>query len=425
MFTRWNQQEVCPEKVKSLSKELGLSPYLCRILLQKGIQSPEEAQPFLDPQIHHLHHADQMASLVRFAKMLQQIQVKKSSIGLLVNTSIDSIIACVLLQEILATRGIAHQIYFSSLPEMIEQAQIIRIGFMAMPTDNQDWWVSPMCPSREEVNILSSKGESVYPYQDLSAAGLIYKLADYLSWNLDWPIEPNKMLELVALACAVDEFPMTGENRVMTHLGMQKIRTKPGEFFKKLIQLKFLGQSINTKTLQFKVGSLLQEMLYTNQETTIMNWISGKELNQIEDILQLIKLNRKVQFESVQTIFKEAERMVLQRHSRSKHCIVLYRPQWPKSALRKAAYKLADRFRRPCLLATQLKDGQIYAVIKSNIDLPLLNSLSEIADQFDSWLPGPACAVLSTQRNHLQMIANQLDNFIEKEIGEQLRTQEI
>ncbi|MEM6725849.1 MAG: hypothetical protein AAF598_17540 [Bacteroidota bacterium] len=431
MLTRWKHQAVCPEKVQQLSKELGLSPYLSSLLLQRGINNSEEAQPFLDPQIDHLHQAEQLQGITLLARQLDQARQQKEQIQLVINQSIDALASASIFQQILLAGQIPFQVQFSSDTDNTSENWSIYIGFQAPegePANPKNWWISPCFePSdhQQKIRILSAKGTSEYPYQELSATGLAYKLADHLAEARAWPIEPNAMLELVALSCTVGEYPMTGENRIMTFLGMQKIKSKPGPFFQELKRLKLLNQTINSKTLQFKVGSFLQEMLQTDQSREILNWLQGKDLEQIEALLKMIKLGRKAQVEGIQTVFKEAERMVLQRHSRSTHCIVLYRPQWPKACLRKAAFKLADRFGRPCLLATQTKDQQIYGILKSNTDLELTRALTGIFHQFKSWIPGPSSSAFITQKSDLQRIANQLDQFMENEIGPQLKTQEI
>jgi len=247
MLTRWKHQEVCPEKVQQLSKELGLSPYLCSILLQRGIQSSEEAQPFLDPQIDHLHEAEQLPSLLVLARQINQARNQQEYVGLIINHSIDALASASILQQVLQAGNIKIDLHFQ-IPKALDQYDwCLYVGFQAPKTatkNSKDWWISPSCipgTATSNPNILSAKGTMTYPYPELSSTGLAYKLADHLAEAKAWPLEPNNLLELVALSCTVDEYPMTGENRVMTFLGMQKIKRNPGPFFQELKRLKFLN----------------------------------------------------------------------------------------------------------------------------------------------------------------------------------------
>ena len=58
MSYKWNYQPPTHEQTeaaKELSKELGLSPILCKLLLERGINSATEAKRFFRPQLHELH----------------------------------------------------------------------------------------------------------------------------------------------------------------------------------------------------------------------------------------------------------------------------------------------------------------------------------------------------------------------------------
>ena len=58
MNYKWNYQPPSQEKTeaaKALAKETGISPALCKLLIERGISSAAEAKRFFRPQLNELH----------------------------------------------------------------------------------------------------------------------------------------------------------------------------------------------------------------------------------------------------------------------------------------------------------------------------------------------------------------------------------
>ena len=58
MNYKWNYRPPTQEEreaAKALAKEIGISPILCRLLLERGITSAAEAKRFFRPQLSELH----------------------------------------------------------------------------------------------------------------------------------------------------------------------------------------------------------------------------------------------------------------------------------------------------------------------------------------------------------------------------------
>ena len=58
MNNKWNYQPPSQEQTeaaKALAKETGISPVLCKLLLERGISSAAEAKRFFRPQLSELH----------------------------------------------------------------------------------------------------------------------------------------------------------------------------------------------------------------------------------------------------------------------------------------------------------------------------------------------------------------------------------
>ena len=58
MNNKWNYQPPTQEQTeaaKALSKETGISPTLCKLLIERGISTAAEVKRFFRPQLNELH----------------------------------------------------------------------------------------------------------------------------------------------------------------------------------------------------------------------------------------------------------------------------------------------------------------------------------------------------------------------------------
>lgn len=91
------------------------------------------------------------------------------------------------------------------------------------------------------VAILDAKRDDCnYPYDELCGCGVGFKLIQALASRRGQCLDDlTEYLDLVATAIAADIVPMTGENRILAHYGLQQINTNPRLGFKAIIsQLK-------------------------------------------------------------------------------------------------------------------------------------------------------------------------------------------
>jgi single-stranded-DNA-specific exonuclease len=77
-----------------------------------------------------------------------------------------------------------------------------------------------------------------YPYKELSGCGVGFKLMQALTQHEGWPVENlYDFLDLVAVSIGSDIVPITGENRILMHFGLEKVNQKPSPGIEALLQI--------------------------------------------------------------------------------------------------------------------------------------------------------------------------------------------
>ena len=101
--------------------------------------------------------------------------------------------------------------------------------------------------------------DSVYPFPDLCAAGLAFKLAQQLAPAVGLAAAaPWHCLDLVALATVADLVPLVGENRVLVRLGLKLLAASRWPGLAALVTTAGLGTApIRATHLAFALGPRL------------------------------------------------------------------------------------------------------------------------------------------------------------------------
>jgi single-stranded-DNA-specific exonuclease len=119
-----------------------------------------------------------------------------------------------------------------------------------------------------------------YPYKELSGCGIGFKLTQAYSIKHKLDLKAcYKFLDLVVTSIAADIVPITGENRVLAHFGLEKMNSDPRPGLKALLNMNQLAREITITNLVFvlsprinaagriKQGSAAVELLVCEDET--------------------------------------------------------------------------------------------------------------------------------------------------------------
>ena len=103
MNYKWNYQPPTLEEreaAKALAKEIGISPILCRLLLQRGITSAGEAKRFFRPQLNELHDPFLMKDMSLAVERLNKAMGRKERIMVYGDYDVDGTTAVALVYKL-------------------------------------------------------------------------------------------------------------------------------------------------------------------------------------------------------------------------------------------------------------------------------------------------------------------------------------
>ena len=389
MNNKWNYQPPSQEQTeaaKALSKETGISPILCNLLLERGITSAAEAKRFFRPQLNELHDPFMMKDMDIAVNRLNEAMGRKERIMVYGDYDVDGTTAVALVYKFLQQfySNIAYYIpdryeegygvsekgvdyaYETGVKliivldcgikavDEIAYAKEKGIDFIICDHHVPDEVLPPA------VAILNAKRpDATYPYEHLSGCGVGFKFMQAFAQNngIDFH-NLTPLLDLVAVSIASDIVPIMGENRVLAFHGLKQLNSNPSVGLKAIIDVCGLTEKeITVGDIVFKIGPRI------NASGRIQNGKEAVELLIEKDFsTALEKANQINQYNETRkdldkAMTEEANKIVEELEDLSeRHTIVIFNEAWHKGVIGIVASRLTEIYYRPAVVLTRTND---------------------------------------------------------------------
>ncbi len=419
---RWVLPEIDREAARRLSRELGVSPLLGRMLVLRGYSDPEQADRFLHPRLAHLHDPFRIRGMdAAVGRILEAIR-RRERILIYGDYDVDGTMAVVVLQAALRQVGcevlhyIPHRLRdgYGMREEVVEQAReqgislIISVdtgirafavverarelGLDCIITDHH----LPVRPGPEAsgvpraVAVLNPKQPNCsYPDKNLCGAGVAFKLAQavLVAQGLEAAQVARMLasfLKLVSIGTIADSVPLVGENRVIARLGLEGLSRPVNAGLKALLEAAGLsGKAVSAWDVAFRLAPRLNAAGRMESAQQVIELFSVTDSDRAQELaLKLNRLNAERQNAEQQILAEIDERHRRQPEDFSRGFLVLAGEGWHRGVLGIVASRLVDRFQRPTLVIA-LEQGTGHGSGRSAGNFHLLDALTACEDLFD------------------------------------------
>ncbi len=263
--TVWQERHADAHAVRSLCDELGISGLLAKLLVQRGVETPEKARMFLSPSLSRLDDPRHMLGMPAAVDRLIQAIEKKEKIFIYGDYDADGVTSISVLVLFFRRLGIEvdylipsrlddgyglHEKYVDEISgkgcrllvtvdcgisNVSEVESAVRLGMDVIIVDHHQL-AKELPPASAILN--PCQPECRFPTRHLSAVGVCFNLLIALRTELrarGWFSsceEPNlkEFLDLVCLGTIADVVPLTEENRIIATFGLQElgVSKRPG-----------------------------------------------------------------------------------------------------------------------------------------------------------------------------------------------------
>jgi len=385
MQKRWTLREAGAEKIIALQESLKIHPVLCRLLVERGVFSYEEARSFFRPRLEELHSPWLMKDMEKAVSRIQQAMAQTEKILVFGDYDVDGTTAVASMYRFLrkihepldfyiphryregygvSKAGIdfAAENGFTLIisldcgiksTELIRYASSLGIDFIVCDHHLPDETLPPA------IAILNPKQpDCPYPYKELCGCGVGFKLMCALEERLALPGQPSlEYLDLLATAIAADIVPMTGENRILAFHGLIKANKAPNYGIKALASLSGLVKEINITNLVFMIAPRVNAAgRMDDARKAVLLFVAGSEKEALHYAEQLHSDN---------TDRKEADKSITEEALAgiqanpdwvNRKSTLVFQPHWHKGVVGIVASRLIEHYYRPTIVLTRSGD---------------------------------------------------------------------
>lgn len=382
MQKRWNIQSADTEKVKALQDALKVHPVLCKILVQRGIETFESAKQFFRPQLTALHSPWLMKDMEKAVERIITAINNNEKILVFGDYDVDGTTSVACMYQFLkklhtnvdfyiphryregygvSKAGIdfAKENGFTLIisldcgiksADLIAYAKNIGIEFVVcdhhLPDDN-------LPPA---VAILNAKQKDCpYPYKELCGCGVGFKLMSALAERMNLPPEAAfEYLDLVATAIAADIVPMTGENRVLAFHGLVKANKNPNYGIKALAKLSKLVKELHITNLVFMIAPRVNAAGRMDDARKAVQMFVAESEEEALHYAEMLHSDNTDRKEADKTITEEALFMINDNPDwKNRSSTVVFQPHWHKGVVGIVASRIIETYYRPTIVLTQ------------------------------------------------------------------------
>ena len=409
---RWHLRDADPSNIERLTREAGLSPVIARLLVARGISTPEQAQEFLAPSLAHLHNPYLMAGLRTAVERLRAANERGETIFIYGDYDVDGTTAIVILKAALEICGgkveyhVPHRIRegYGMRDEVIEQAASAGIRLIVSVDTGIRAFAAAETAARCGVDLIVTdhhlpQAEGVpkalavvnpnqhgceYPCKSLCGAGVAFKIAQALLEDAGRASLLPSFLKIVAIATIADAVPLIGENRVFAKLGLQGLRDPRNAGLRALLANCQLDGSrpLSAGDIAFRVAPRLNAAGRMDLADLVIDLFTEKdEARAAEMATRLNELNGDRQVEE-QRILDEIFRQIDSTPEwKDAYSLVVAGDNWHRGVIGICATRVVERYHRPALVFA-CDNGEAYGSGRSIQAFHLLDALESCPELF-------------------------------------------
>ncbi|MBO4726179.1 MAG: single-stranded-DNA-specific exonuclease RecJ [Clostridia bacterium] len=364
--------ELTPEQLAAFN-QTGYSEKFIRLLVERGVDTPQKAEKFFNFDPHQLHDPFLLKGMQAAVTRLRDAIDQKQHILIIGDYDADGICATAILYKYLLTQRVKTS-YF--LPERDADGYGLNIDLIKRLNEkfHPQLLVTVDCgiSCAEEIKYAQSLGidcivtdhhaipavtpnctcvdpkfkDQDYPFDDLCGAGVALKLVQAME-SLE---VAEKYFDICAIATVADIVSLTDENRVIVHHGLKMLNqgTVPG--ITALAKACNIRNEIKSGDISFRLGPKINASGRMGNAKRGLDVILEQDPERLDRIIKnLLFMNVKRQ-ELCTSIFNESVALIESEGLQNDCAIVIAKPEWESGVLGIVAVRLTEKYGKPCLV---------------------------------------------------------------------------
>ncbi|URC13353.1 MULTISPECIES: single-stranded-DNA-specific exonuclease RecJ [unclassified Flavobacterium] len=449
---RWTiKPKPSEEKIKHLAQALNVEDFVATLLIQRGIETFDQAKDFFRPQLEQLHDPFLMKDMDKAVSRIELAIKNQENILVFGDYDVDGTTAVSLVSSYLKSHYPNIATY---IPDRYDEGYGISFKGIDFADDNGfsliialdcgiksidhiayakerniDFIICdhhrPGDSLPDAVAILDPKRDDCsYPYDELCGCGVGFKLIQALGTNRNETIHDLvPYLDLVATAIAADIVPITGENRILAFYGLQVINSDPRPGIKALVhQVK--KKTLDITDVVFIISPRINaagRIKHGNHAVELLTEFNFEQAQQFASEIEQYNADRK---DLDKKITKEAFQQIAANNEQDRFSTVVFQEDWHKGVIGIVASRLIETYYRPTLVFT--KSGDKYAASARSVKgFDVYNALDACSEHLEQFGGHMYAAGMTLKAENYKTFKEAFETQVSATILPEMRTPEI
>jgi single-stranded-DNA-specific exonuclease len=441
------------EAINALAASLNINYILANLLVQRGVSTFEQAKKFFRPSLNDLHDPFLMKDMDIAINRIDDAIRNREKILVYGDYDVDGTTAVSLVYTFLKTMSGDIWYYipdrykegYGISKQGIDWAKengyglIIALDCGIKSNDKIDYANElgvdfiicdhhrPGIEIPNAVAVLDPKRKDCnYPYKELSGCGIGFKLIQGFAQKNGIPFNQiEQYLDLVAISIAADIVPITDENRVLAHFGLQRLNREPRPGVKAILDLGGIKRELSITDIVFAIAPRINAAGRMEHGNKAVELLISKNENLASFLGDDIDENNTKRKSLDQLITDQALQQIEDDIAfNNRKSTVVYNEEWHKGVIGIVASRLIDKFYRPTIVLTR-SNGMVSGSARSVKDFDVYNAIescSELLEQFGGHM---YAAGLTMKEENVQKFQDRFEEVVAATIEDRMLVREI
>ena len=435
--------KVLPPPLDGFADTIGFPPFDAQLLYNRGIRTADEAAAFLKAGDELAHDPFLLPDMDKAASRLRTAVLWDDTVGVFGDFDTDGVSGTAIVVTALESLGLnvvsylphrvdeGHGLNIQAVETLAEQgvtllitvdnginsrseiAHAARHGIETIITDHH---ALPDDPPQAMAIVNPRRGDSVYPYEHLTGAGLAYKLIEGLWMSLGRE-RPEHLLELAALGTVADVAPMSGENRFIVKRGLELLgSTKHPGLRALLTQSGSQRRELDVEALSFSIIPRLNAAGRLGDAKVSLDLLTTTEEKKAREIAALLEEVNEERKALAATSIEEARRQVYSAGGgRLPPLLFVESDMWLPGILGLIAGNLSEQFYRPAVVVRR-GETESRASARSIPEFDIIDAIRSTSPSFHRHGGHPEAAGFTVSTDDLPLLKQELVEVAEERL---------
>ncbi len=439
------------EKVEALKESLHVDDAIATLLIQRGIETFEDAKTFFRPSLEDLHDPFLMKDMDKAVARIEKAIANNENILVYGDYDVDGTTSVALMSTYLKTK---HPLVHTYIPNRYDEGYGVSYKGINFALENDFTLIVALdCGVKAVEKVAHAKtlgidfiicdhhrpghelpdaaavldpkrNDCEYPFKELCGCGVGFKLIQALASKEGKTVDDLvEYLDLVATAIGADIVPIDGENRVLAYFGLMIINSHPRPGIKAILE-QVEKTELTITDVVFIVAPRINaagRMKHGNYAVALLSEEEEDKAREFAAEIDQYNLDRR---ETDKRITEEALKQIEKQKEQERFTTVVYDEDWHKGVIGIVASRLTETYYRPTLVFTKSGD-KLAASARSVKGFDVYNALEACSEHIEQFGGHKYAAGLTLKEENYEAFKRAFEHVVETTIDHDLLIPEI